>query len=226
MLAGHIFMNKTEWITSSEPDELLIHIQQYSCARKMRLFCCACVRRIWYRLKDFDAARRAVEIAEAFADGNVSESELVAAQMQAETQMVREVDYEEWNALAAATWCASKQVDALGIARSIAWGSAYGSSEADEIERSVQLQLLRDIFGNQFRSARENQQLLECRTLDMVELARQMYESRDFSAMRTLASMLDHVGCPDADSILHCSTTDLHVRGCWLIDLLLEKSDD
>src|SRR5262249_25769165 len=46
--------------------------------RRLRLFACACCRRVWDLLRP-DAARKAVELAEAYADGAVPQAELSAA---------------------------------------------------------------------------------------------------------------------------------------------------
>jgi hypothetical protein len=55
-------------------------------------------------------------------------------------------------------------------------------------------------------------------------LARQMYESRDFGAMPILADALQDAGCESEDILAHCRDTALeHVRGCWVVDLVLGK---
>jgi hypothetical protein len=52
-----------------------------------------------------------------------------------------------------------------------------------------------------------------------------MYESRDFSAMPILADALQDAGCDKEDILTHCRDTSLtHVRGCWVVDLVLSKS--
>jgi hypothetical protein len=62
------------------------------------------------------------------------------------------------------------------------------------------------------------------RTDTVVSLARQMYDSRDFSAMPILADALQDAGCDDEHTLNHCRATDaVHVRGCWVIDLVLGK---
>ena len=62
------------------------------------------------------------------------------------------------------------------------------------------------------------------RTDTVVPLARTMYESRDFSAMPILADALEDAGCDHADILDHCRDTALaHVRGCWVVDLVLGK---
>jgi hypothetical protein len=59
------------------------------------------------------------------------------------------------------------------------------------------------------------------RTDTAVSLARTMYGSRDFSAMPILADALQDAGCDSEDILGHCRGTGRHVRGCWVIDLVL-----
>ncbi|MBN9120423.1 MAG: hypothetical protein J0I06_14915 [Planctomycetes bacterium] len=80
---------------------------------------------------------------------------------------------------------------------------------------------MRDIFGNPFHPVTFSP---EWRTDTAVSLARQMYESRDFSAMPILADALQDAGCDSADVLDHCRNAALtHVRGCWVTDLVLGK---
>jgi hypothetical protein len=52
-----------------------------------------------------------------------------------------------------------------------------------------------------------------------------MYESRDFGPVPILADALQDAGCADEDILNHCrAASGVHVRGCWVIDLLLGKS--
>jgi hypothetical protein len=50
-----------------------------------------------------------------------------------------------------------------------------------------------------------------------------MYESRDFGAMPILADALQDAGCEDAAILGHCRGAGPHVRGCWVVDLVLGK---
>lgn len=81
--------------------------------------------------------------------------------------------------------------------------------------------ILRDIFGNPFRTVTFSQ---SWRTDTVVTLAQQMYESRDFSAMPILADALQDAGCDNEDILSHCRGEGPHVRGCWVVDLVLGKS--
>jgi hypothetical protein len=88
-------------------------------------------------------------------------------------------------------------------------------------ERIAHCDILRDIFGNPFRPVTFSPQW---RTDTALSLARQMYESREFSAMPILADALQDAGCDSDDILNHCRGPGAHVRGCWVVDLVLGKS--
>jgi hypothetical protein len=50
-----------------------------------------------------------------------------------------------------------------------------------------------------------------------------MYESREFSAVPILADALQDAGCDAAAVLDHCRGAGPHVRGCWVVDLVLGK---
>jgi hypothetical protein len=50
-----------------------------------------------------------------------------------------------------------------------------------------------------------------------------MYESRDFTAMPILADALQDAGCDNEQILGHCRGPGLHMRGCWVVDLVLGK---
>ena len=94
------------------------------------------------------------------------------------------------------------------------WRQAY------ERELKSQTALLRDIFGNPFRPVAFSP---EWRTSTAVALAQQMYDSRDFALMPILGDALEDAGCDSGDILAHCRGAELHVRGCWIVDLVLGK---
>lgn len=87
-------------------------------------------------------------------------------------------------------------------------------------EVQFQCDLLRDIFGNPFRPVAFSP---EWRTDTALSLARQMYDARGFGAMPILADALQDAGCDNEDVLSHCRGASPHVRGCWVIDLVLAK---
>jgi hypothetical protein len=86
--------------------------------------------------------------------------------------------------------------------------------------RKLAASFVRDIYGNPFRPVAFPP---SWRTDTAIALARQIYESRDFSAMPILADALQDAGCDNDDVLNHCRGDGPHVRGCWVVDLVLEK---
>jgi hypothetical protein len=88
-------------------------------------------------------------------------------------------------------------------------------------EELFQIDLLRDLVGNPFRPVAFAP---EWSTDTAVAISREMYDTRDFSAMPILADALQDAGCDAADILSHCrDTAQTHVRGCWVVDLVLGK---
>src|SRR5262249_13726632 len=92
---------------------------------------------------------------------------------------------------------------------------------AEDDEESAQSDLVRCVFGNPFRPVAVDAAWL---TSTVVALAKQMYESRDFSPMPILADALQDAGCDGEDILSHCRVPGPHVRGCWVVDLVLGKA--
>jgi hypothetical protein len=102
------------------------------------------------------------------------------------------------------------------------WGDPEVTLHAEARESDSHLALARDIFSD----------LLGLVPVDpkwfsetAVLIAKGMYESRDFSAMPILADALQDAGCDSDDILSHCrDEKQTHVRGCWVVDLVLGKS--
>jgi hypothetical protein len=111
---------------------------------------------------------------------------------------------------------------AIGIAASLRLGADQRDAWASESDIQMAIaSLLRDIFGNPFRPVAFNPSWRSATALD---LARGMYESRDFGPMPILADALEDAGCDSDDILAHCRGDGPHVRGCWVVDLVLGKA--
>jgi hypothetical protein len=86
--------------------------------------------------------------------------------------------------------------------------------------RPVWCQLIRDIFGNPFRPVAVEPAWL---TSTVTELARGIYAERAFDRLPILADALQDAGCENPDILDHCRGPGPHVRGCWVVDLVLGK---
>lgn len=76
-------MTEQEWLQDNDLEAMLRFLNGRVSERKFRLTECAFLRRFWHLLSD-ERSRRAVEVAEAFADGAASRDELKAAYTHAE----------------------------------------------------------------------------------------------------------------------------------------------
>ena len=61
-------------------------------------------------------------------------------------------------------------------------------------------------------------------TPDVVALARAVYDDRRPDHMPILGDAFEDAGCDNADILAHCRGPGPHVRGCWVVDLILGKS--
>jgi len=82
---------------------------------------------------------------------------------------------------------------------------------------------LRDIFGNPFRPVTVNPGWLAWNDGTVPRIAQAIYDERAFDRMTILADALEDAGCTDQDILGHCRSGGEHVRGCWVVDLLLGK---
>ncbi len=97
----------------------------------------------------------------------------------------------------------------------VAWTQVYNEA------RATQVGFVRDIFPPPDYTPQFDNTLL---TSTVVALARQMDESGDFSIAPILADALQDAGCDD-DTLLQCCRVpgNVHVRGNWVVDLVLGR---
>ncbi|VTU00683.1 Uncharacterized protein OS=Sorangium cellulosum (strain So ce56) GN=sce5710 PE=4 SV=1 [Gemmataceae bacterium] len=222
-------MTEAEWLEASEPGNMLWFMGKALSQRKLRLFACICCRRIWPLMTD-PASRQAVEDSERYADA-LERSELLLRYDKdvASTQSIAK--HGVGFGASAACFVSSSQMNwemALNATRYAIYAlcpesSPFATPEAEaraDSEEVAQAELLRDIFGNPFRPVAFSP---EWRTDTAVSLAKHMYESRDFDAMPILADALQDAGCDSGAVLDHCRGPGPHVRGCWVVDLVLGK---
>jgi hypothetical protein len=196
--------------------------------RKLRLFACVCVRRVWHLLARHNS-KRAVEVAERYADGLTNSQARARAKAAAE-QAVDELKGMRWNAAVAAMMTLAKQVRVSTVAEGIPH-DPYRPSEGEAKNRE-QAQVLRDIFGPlPFRPPPPlAPSLLTWRDGLILRLAQAAYDNRllpsghlDQARLAVLADALEDAGCQDAEILEHLRGEGPHVRGCWCVDLVLCK---
>jgi hypothetical protein len=93
------------------------------------------------------------------------------------------------------------------------------------VELSAFSGLLRDVFGPVlFFPIALNRTWLSWNGSTVRNLAQAIYDEHRFTDLPILADALEEAGCDNADVLAHCRQPGEHVRGCWVLDLLLGKS--
>jgi hypothetical protein len=225
-------MTEKEWLAGENTPEMvgLLAGKQVN-DRKFRLFACASFDTFASDEWGIDPpaeARRIVEVSRRFADGNATEKERLRA-LRSANKGIRTSGNQS---LICVAWRAAHYA-----LHRVPWVTAHNAFStphnlmcaAPSRKQKITLAranesavaLFREVFGNPFRPVTVS---AEWRTETAVALARQMYDSRDFSAMPILADALQDAGCDSAEILDHCRGPGPHVRGCFVVDLVLGKS--
>jgi hypothetical protein len=219
-------MTEADWLVCTDPVPMLDFLRGRAGDRKLRLFACAWSYDLWRRMPD-DRCREAITTAERFADGEASFADLLAAHRDA-ADAWREVPLDlggrhEGRRLRKGSWAAKRAAEVARHAADPEWdarAAAHAVSRQGGATRYALATHLRDIFAP-FRVTVIEPAWL---TSTVVALAREAYESRDFSLLPILADALQDARCEDDEVLNHCRGERPHVRGCWVIDLLLGKA--
>ncbi len=176
-----------------------------------------------YHLVPNDRVRVALDAAERVADGAIGRTAWAEAEAQvkaARGEVEPLTDPRRWDAITAAVIAISHASSSEDGVRLAANASAAASRAAGD-DATAQARFIREVFRYPLRPTTFSS---EWRTSTAVALAGAMYESREFSVMPILADALQDAGCDSADILDHCrDVNQVHVRGCWVIDLVLGK---
>jgi hypothetical protein len=233
-------MTNADWDSCVDPQLMLESLRDWSMLseRKSRLLAVAFCRRIWHLLTD-EACRRAVEVAERFADGMADFAERRVAEEQARTVRGESLEVRNqarFSAASAAVYAVrfvspdAWYVNIAGPTASAAATAVFATGSADAFERAAQVLLLRDISGNPFRPLPPLVPSLLARNDGAaVQLARAAYEERsmpsghlDPGRLAVLADALEEAGAPAA-LMEHLRSSGPHVRGCAALDAILGR---
>jgi hypothetical protein len=189
------------------------------------LFAAARCHRVRQLLTD-ERSRRAVDVAERYADGEVSGGELDAAfeaAFDAGAELAEEMDRDREAFLASgrdpsryAAWAASEAAHPDESADGAAFEAAHASGLPGESE--AQCELLRCLFGDLHHSPAIKSSWL---TPDVKGIAEAIYTDKAFYRIPILADAPQDAGCGDPAILGHCRAGGIHARGCWVIDAVL-----
>ncbi len=188
--------------------------------RKLRLFSCACCRRLWDLLPT-DECHSFIIAVEDFSDGKIAEPALKQAMrsaIAASSQLVDKPGRLAVKQLARSFY----KFDPLQCAMFVPMEVDQGFRLASGTERPHDVwecDVAQDIIGPPSEAAIAFDVLWQ--TPEVLALAQAMYDARRFDRMEELAFALEEAGCSDKAILEHCQSVIKHVRGCWVIDLIL-----
>jgi hypothetical protein len=230
-------MTEAEWLRCSTPYLMLLFLKDRGAAsrgkvgqRRLRLFACACLRRLWHLVTD-PRCRRAWEAQERHVEGLATRGELADAEKSAAEAEEGLIALRGGSAFVSARRRAYlypglapprlPQSALAAATAAIAAPVALERKAERRDEESCQADLLRDVFGNPFRPVAADS---SWRAPAAVHLAQAAYGERSFGQLPRLADALEEAGCTDRAVLDHCRGPGPHVRGCWVVDLILGKS--
>jgi hypothetical protein len=225
-------MTEAEWNNSADSTKMLKCLRglEQASERKLRLFAIACCRSVWTEPPD-GLLRHAVEIAEQYAEGQTTKA--VLKQMLQTLHAGRLAlpirqpgEKSQWWVYWVAEVAVTKSMYRVFTDGMQKVTNYLGPSLPGLLanETSWQCALLRDIFGNPFHPTSVHPGWLTWNDGTIPKLAQAIYDERAFDRLPILADALEEAGCADADILSHCRQPGAHVRGCWVVDLLLGKS--
>jgi hypothetical protein len=232
-------MTEAEWLASADPGPMLQFHREKASARKARLFAVACCWRLGPSLANPQAIE-ALAVAERFADGEATEEERSAARKAArEAAQTRGTvprptsPKPQRRAASAVYWATARSAFEAGwnardlVVQALIW-LADGHNQCDwatikATEHRAQADLVREVFGNPFRAVAVVPEWLTWNGGLIAGLAGTIYAEHAFDRLPILADALEDAGCTVRDILDHCRDAGAHIRGCWVLDLLLGK---
>jgi hypothetical protein len=220
-------MTEREWAKCRALQPMLQALRDKVSDRKWRLFLVACCREVWTSLT-LPSAAGLVETAERFADGLATAEELASAERVLDLEFTRyceERDIEDEAVDAGSEPEVRAMTLALWTAQTDLWWAVDSAASITTLkEGRRRAGLLREIVGPcLFAGGNVARSWLSYNGGLVRKIAQGAYDERAFERLPILADALEDAGCDNADLLRHCREPGEHVRGCWVVDLLLGK---
>src|SRR5262245_20532383 len=220
-------MAAKDWDSCTQVDLLLKRLDTSTHRRSWVLFNCACCRRVWDHMPA-GPYRDYVEAAERYALGTFKRKDLDPLKTGVEHALMRSAGISEPGHYAAGAAAAT----VTNTTRYSAWNAARAVAEpgraAHRRERQAQADLLREVVGNPLRPRTVEPRWLSWNGSAVPRLAQALYDEPILPAgtlapagLGVLADALEDAGCADQALLGHLRGAGPHVRGCWVVALLL-----
>jgi hypothetical protein len=215
-------VTEQEWLVCTDPTPMLRFLRGKVSDRKFRLFAVGCCRRIPSYASD-PRNKYEIEMAERLADGLAG----LASKADRRPALLNGVSAIHAPQCGSAGSTSAASVATAWVAFSVEGTTNSAWQQAYDREREDQIRLLHDVFANPFRVVSLDAADL---TPSVISLATAAYEERmlpsgqlDPQRLAVLADAVEESGCDNVDMLMHLRSPGPHIRGCWVVDLLLAK---
>jgi hypothetical protein len=222
-------MTEAEWMACTDPRELLQFLRGKAGPRKLRLFAAACAHRVLHLARD-EWNAFAAEAAEHHADGRLDAEGLDSISREGEAGCMASPDQARAYLAAYPDPLLAAEAMCEDAAHLLADPSRSPDPDARGRAVATLAGLARDVFGNLVRDVPVDPAWLTWGGGTVARLAQATYDERslprgelDPARLAVLADALEEAGCTDTDILGHLRGPGPHVRGCWVLDLLLGK---
>jgi hypothetical protein len=233
-------MTETEWLASTNPAPMLESLRGKVSARKLGLFVAACCRQLLSDLP-IETKRLSLAVVEQIAEGNIMRMRNRIFQVPA-GQAVIDCGASEPHTRTLVSLSSNegpirfdpaKPYPLLSsvLERLVCYGpNTWQSQRLVEtfaqagLSPTLQAHYLRDVVRGLFRPLLVR---AAWKTHDggvCVRIGQAIYQDATFGDLPILADALEDSGCDNAEILRHCREPGEHVRGCWVVDLLLGKA--
>jgi hypothetical protein len=210
-------MTEQDWQSGTNAAQMLATLSEKLTDRKQRM--CAVAWAMWI-VNHTDYTPRMKHYADWLAAANWL-PQLIAAEEYAdrkirahELRKIRRPSGGPYNIMLDSTRVSQFSIQT--VHESLIWFRGEFQAPPDQLICDV----IRDIFGNPFDPVATDPAWL---TPTVVSLAQAIYDERAFDRLPILADALEDAGCNHEEILNHCRQPEEHVRGCWAVDLLLDK---
>ncbi len=140
-----------------------------------------------------------------------------------------------YNAVQVVQWDALVRAGFYRAGQPVSYSPEFNAvnSRAYDEEKGEQCSLVRELFGNPFcpmpprqgkrRWEEQRRQWLDANNRVASKLAEVIYDQGRFLDAPILADALEEAGCTEGAILDHLRGPGTHVRGCWVLDLILSK---
>lgn len=241
----------TRWRFGTDPEAMIRSIRAVGQDRRFRLYALACCHRLETLISD-PRVRNALRFADEFVETGYRDEErrpgveAAVAEACAEALAVRESSLPAYPkrftealialnlhlAVRRLVGQSESARMAADVSRHLAIAAAFRTAhDANQFgttewrpaalapEAAAQANLLRDIFGDPFEFIAFDP---DWRSANVVGIAEGIYADRAFDRLPILADALQEAGCERPEILGHCRGNGPHVRGCWVVDHILE----